>query len=144
MSFEKAMADIVELNGDARALARRSLMFEEFVTREMDAGRITPQAFTDEPRTVHAHVHCRQKALSSIGPVVRALALPRNYKVSAIPSGCCGMAGAFGYQKDHYGVSMKVAELVLMPAVRAAPDGDIVAATERDERGKPYRSVAGA
>ncbi len=129
--FKDEYPDLVSphLKDAARALAGRSLMFEEFVAREMDAGRIGPEAFTDQARTVRVHVHCHQKALSSSDPVVRALALPQNYKVFAIPSGCCGMAGAFGYQQEHYGVSMKVAEQVLLPAIRAASPDDIVAAS---------------
>ena len=129
--FKDEYPDLVspELREVARALAGRSLMFEEFIAREMDAGRITSEAFTAETRTVRVHVHCHQKALSSSDPVLRVLGLPRNYTVSAIPSGCCGMAGAFGYQKDHYAVSMKVAEQVLLPAVRAAAAEDIVAAS---------------
>jgi Fe-S oxidoreductase len=129
--FKDEYPDLVspDLREPARALAGRSLMFEEFIAREMDAGRITSEAFTAEARSVRVHVHCHQKALSSTDPVVRVLGLPRNYKVSAIPSGCCGMAGAFGYQKDHYAVSMKVAELVLLPAVRAAASDDIIAAS---------------
>jgi len=127
--FKDEYPDLVkpELREPARALAGRSLMFEDFLAREMDAGRITPEAFTDAARNVRVHVHCHQKALSAVDPVVRVLGLPRNYTVSEIPSGCCGMAGAFGYQQDHYAVSMKVAEQVLLPAVRAAAAEDIIA-----------------
>jgi Fe-S oxidoreductase len=129
--FKDEYPDLVspDLRESARALAGQSLMFEEFVAREMDAGRITPDAFTDAARNVRVHVHCHQKALSAADPVVRVLGLPRNYKVSEIKSGCCGMAGAFGYQKDHYAVSMKVAEQVLLPAVRASGAEDIIAAS---------------
>lgn len=127
--FKDEYPDLVgpELREAARSLAARSLMFEEFVSREMDAGRITSEAFTAEARTVRVHVHCHQKALSSSDLAVRVLRLPRNYTVSAIPSGCCGMAGAFGYQEDHYAVSMKVAEQVLLPTVRAANEDIVVA-----------------
>jgi Fe-S oxidoreductase len=129
--FRDEYPDLVspDLRESARALAGQSLMFEEFIAREMDAGRITPDAFTDAARNVRVHVHCHQKALSAADPVVRVLGLPRNYKVSEIKSGCCGMAGAFGYQKDHYAVSMKVAEQVLLPAVRASGAEDIIAAS---------------
>jgi Fe-S oxidoreductase len=129
--FKDEYPDLVspDLREPARALAGRSLMFEEFIAREMDAGRITSETFTTEARNVRVHVHCHQKALTSTGSVVRVLGLARNYKVSEIPSGCCGMAGAFGYQKDHYAVSMKVAEQVLLPAVRAAAAEDIIAAS---------------
>jgi Fe-S oxidoreductase len=97
--------------------------------REMDAGRIGPDAFTDAARTVLVHVHCHQKALSSSATVLRVLGLPRNYTVREIPSYCCGMAGSFGYEKEHYAVSMKIAEIVLLPAVRAAGPNDIIAAS---------------
>jgi Fe-S oxidoreductase len=58
----------------------------------------------------------------------RLLTLPANYKVEIIPSGCCGMAGSFGYEKEHYELSMKIGELVLFPAVRNANDHAIIAA----------------
>ena len=144
--FKDEYPDLVSpaLRDDARALAARSLMFEEFIAREIDAGRISSDAFTDQARNVHVHVHCHQKALSSSDPVVRALGLPRHYKVSAIPSGCCGMAGAFGYQKDHYDVSLKVAEQVLLPAVRAAAADDIIAASGTSCRHQIKDGSAGA
>ena len=112
----------------ARALAPHCLMLDEFIAREADAGRITPDCFTDEARTIHLHGHCHQKALASVDPTVRMLSLPRNYTVKTIPSGCCGMAGSFGYEAEHYDVSMKVGELVLLPAVRQIPPDDLIAA----------------
>lgn len=74
------------------------------------------------------HGHCQQKALSSVAPSVKMLSLPENYSVEVIPSGCCGMAGSFGYEKEHYELSMKIGELVLFPAVRNRPENTIVAA----------------
>ena len=118
-----------ELRADAEALAGRSLMFEEFLAREIDAGRIGPDAFTEQARTVLVHVHCHQKALTTSAAVLRVLGLPRHYTVREIPSSCCGMAGAFGYEKEHYDLSLKIGEQVLLPAVRAAAPDDIIAAT---------------
>ena len=112
----------------ARELAPHCLMLDEFIAREADAGRIDAALFTREARTVHLHGHCHQKALASVEPTVRMLSLPENYQVSVIPSGCCGMAGSFGYEKEHHAVSMDIGELVLFPAVRALPDGVILAA----------------
>jgi Fe-S oxidoreductase/FAD/FMN-containing dehydrogenase len=111
-----------------RALAPHCLMLDEFIAREADAGRITPDYFTDQARTIHLHGHCHQKALASMEPTIRILSLPRNYTVKTIPSGCCGMAGSFGYEAEHYEVSMKVGELVLLPAVRQIPVEDLIAA----------------
>ena len=112
----------------ARALAPHCLMLDEFIAREADAGRITPDYFTDQARTIHLHGHCHQKALASMEPTIWMLSLPRNYTVKTIPSGCCGMAGSFGYEAEHYEVSMKVGELVLLPAVRQIPPDDLIAA----------------
>ncbi|MEY3921591.1 MAG: hypothetical protein RL634_1352, partial [Bacteroidota bacterium] len=62
--------------------------------------------------------HCQQKAVGSVADSVKVLSLPTNFSVSTIASGCCGMAGSFGYEKEHYDVSMKIGELVLFPTVR--------------------------
>jgi len=112
----------------ARRLAPHCLMLDEFIAREADAGRIDASLFTREARVVHLHGHCHQQALASVEPTTRMLSLPANYQVVVIPSGCCGMAGSFGYEKEHYEVAMKVGELVLFPAVRALPDEAILAA----------------
>ncbi len=130
LGFRDEYPDLVpaDLKPTARALGKNCLLFSEFIQREIAAGRISADAFTDEKKTIHLHGHCFQKALASVEPTVQALSLPRNYTVEVIPSGCCGMAGSFGYEKEHYAVSMKVGELVLFPAVRAAAPDDLVAA----------------
>jgi len=112
----------------ARADAAHCYLFEEFIAREAGAGRITAGSFTEEARTVHLHGHCFQKALAGIEASVTALSLPANYTVRTIPSGCCGMAGSFGYEREHYDLSMQIGELVLFPAVRQAAPTDIIAA----------------
>ena len=130
LGFRDEVPDLVEgaLVPAAKRLAGRALMVEEFLAREAAAGRIGPDAFHDEVRTVRVHGHCHQKALASVAPTVAALSLPRNYSVSVIPSGCCGMAGSFGYEREHYDVSMRIGELVLFPAVRAADAATVIAA----------------
>ncbi|MFV0333868.1 MAG: FAD-binding and (Fe-S)-binding domain-containing protein [Tropicimonas sp.] len=129
--FRDEYPDLVspDLRGEAAALARKSLMFEEFIAREMDQGHIGPQAFTNAQRQVRVHVHCHQKSLSSPEIVRRVLSLPRNYSVREIPGGCCGMAGAFGYEVEHYALSMRIGEMALLPAVRAAGEDIIFAAS---------------
>ena len=116
------------LRDAARALAPHCLLLDEFLAREADASRITGDSFTDRPQTIHLHGHCHQKATASLDPTIRMLTLPENYAVKIIPSGCCGMAGSFGYETEHYDVSMKVGELVLFPAVRKASADALVAA----------------
>jgi hypothetical protein len=112
----------------ARKLAPHCLMLDEFVAAEVDAGRIDASLFTREARVIHLHGHCHQKSLASVEPTVRVLDLPENFSVTVIPSGCCGMAGSFGYESEHYEVSMNVGELVLFPAVRSLADDVLVAA----------------
>jgi Fe-S oxidoreductase len=74
------------------------------------------------------HGHCQQKAVSSVIPTYQILSLPENYSVQVIPSGCCGMAGSFGYEKEHYDLSMQIGELVLFPAVRKQDEKTLIAA----------------
>jgi FAD/FMN-containing dehydrogenase/Fe-S oxidoreductase len=112
----------------ARSIGEHSQLFEEFIVRELDAGRITPAQFAPGERLIKLHGHCHQKALASLVPTVRMLELPAGHRVHLIPSGCCGMAGAFGYEAEHYELSMRIGELVLFPAVRALDAETIVAA----------------
>ncbi|ADB41038.1 FAD-binding and (Fe-S)-binding domain-containing protein [Spirosoma linguale] len=130
LTFRDEYPDLVDesLVADAKRIAENALTFEEFIAREMEAGRIKPEQFTTETRLIKLHGHCQQKAVSSLVPGKKALSLPKNYTVQLIPSGCCGMAGSFGYEAEHYEVSMKVGELVLFPTVRQQPDGVIIAA----------------
>lgn len=113
---------------EAEQLGKNCFLIDEFITREAEAGRIRKESFTQEHKTVKLHGHCHQKALSSVDHSKKMLSIPANYKVEVIPSGCCGMAGSFGYEKEHYDISMKVGELVLFPAVRNASADTIIAA----------------
>lgn len=109
-------------------LAHHCLLVEEFLAAEATAMRIRKEQFHEQPRKLLLHGHCHQKALGDVGQTAWLLSLPANYTVEVIPSGCCGMAGSFGYEKEHYDVSMKIGELTLFPAVRSAdPDAVIVA-----------------
>ncbi|QHV98398.1 FAD-binding and (Fe-S)-binding domain-containing protein [Spirosoma endbachense] len=130
LTFRDEYPDLVDesLVADAKHLAQNALTFEEFIARESDAGRIRTEQFTDEKRLIKLHGHCQQKAVSSLVPGKKALSLPQNYTTQLIPSGCCGMAGSFGYEAEHYEVSMQIGELVLFPAVRQQPDDVIIAA----------------
>ena len=103
----------------ADALAKNAFLFEEFLAREADAGRLKLEL---KPIVGEAllHGHCHQKAFGAMGAVERALRLVPDLKVKAIESSCCGMAGNFGYETEHYEISMKMAEASLLPAVRKA------------------------
>jgi len=117
-----------DLQGEARRLAGSVLLFEEFIMLEMEAGRISSGLFTDREEAIRLHGHCQQKAVASVKSTIAMLSLPANYKVLEIPSGCCGMAGSFGYEKEHYELSMKVGELVLFPEIRKDNGRSIIAA----------------
>ena len=130
LTFRDEYPDL--LRGDekkmARQLASNTFMIEEFLANELEAGNIDLTLFGDAGMLIKLHGHCQQKALSSLTPVKKILTRMGNNQVHLIPSGCCGMAGSFGYEKEHYDLSMKIGELVLFPAVRKQEDGVIIAA----------------
>jgi FAD/FMN-containing dehydrogenase/Fe-S oxidoreductase len=117
-----------ELLNDANHIARHTYMVDEFIVKEMYKGNIVKEQFIPDERKIKLHGHCYQKAFHLVDYTEKALALPPNYSVEVIPSGCCGMAGSFGYEKEHYEVSMKVAELVLLPELRKTAAETLVAA----------------
>jgi FAD/FMN-containing dehydrogenase/Fe-S oxidoreductase len=130
LTFRDEYPDLVseEWVEKAQALAKNTLLLEEFIAREADAKRITSASFSSEKKLMKLHGHCQQKAISSLVAAKKALSLPENFEVQLIPSGCCGMAGSFGYEKEHYDLSMQIGELVLFPTVRSQPEEvDIVA-----------------
>ncbi|GAB3758181.1 FAD-binding and (Fe-S)-binding domain-containing protein [Spirosoma pomorum] len=130
LTFRDEYPDLVpsDLKAAAQHIAKNTFLFEEWLAREVDANRIDRNQFTTDTRLVKVHGHCHQKALSSMVPVKKVLSLPRNYSVQLIPSGCCGMAGSFGYEAEHYDLSMQIGEMVLFPAVRATTDDVIISA----------------
>jgi len=111
--------DYVELIGtpDAKRVAEATCSLEEFVMRMAEKGEM-PLTFTTAPRDILLHGHCHQKALVGIQPTVQMLSLPPEHNVRVIDSSCCGMAGAFGYEKTHYELSLKIGELRLFKAIR--------------------------
>jgi FAD/FMN-containing dehydrogenase/Fe-S oxidoreductase len=130
LTFRDEYPDLVDANlaESAKKLAKNALMIDEFIAREIDAKRITSEHFTTNKKLIKLHGHCQQKAVASLTPTKKILSLPKNYEVHLIPSGCCGMAGSFGYEKEHYELSMQIGELVLFPTVRKQPEEVIIAA----------------
>lgn len=125
LTFRDEYPDLVApaKRDEALQLASRCLLYDEFLAAEMAKGHITPEQFSDEKVEVWLHGHCHQKALVGIDKTVDALRLIRNATVHVIPSGCCGMAGSFGYEKEHYKTSLEIGETILFPAVRRAAAG---------------------
>ncbi|MFH7010929.1 FAD-binding and (Fe-S)-binding domain-containing protein [Flavobacterium sp. FlaQc-52] len=131
LSFRDEYPDLCRgiLKEKAKTFAGRTLLIEEFLARELDEGRISSASFTNKEERVRMHGHCFQKALSSLVPLKKILMLPKNYTVLNIPSGCCGMAGSFGYEKEHYDISMKIGELVLFPSIRSEKEATLISAS---------------
>jgi FAD/FMN-containing dehydrogenase/Fe-S oxidoreductase len=130
LTFRDEYPELVDrhLVADAKKLAENALMFDEFMEMEIRAGKIDRSNFTIEKKKIRLHGHCHQKSLASTAPTKFMLSFPENYEVEEIKSGCCGMAGSFGYEKEHYEVSMKVGELILFPEVRNTPAETLIAA----------------
>jgi FAD/FMN-containing dehydrogenase/Fe-S oxidoreductase len=112
----------------AEELSKYCFTLEEYLDNAFEKGVFDSTLFTKEKVQLKLHGHCQQKSIASTAPTKRVLSIPANYSVVEIPSGCCGMAGSFGYEKEHYELSMKVGELVLFPAVREADGETIVVA----------------
>ena len=117
-----------ELKQAAEKIAANSFMIDEFIAREFRAGRIDRSSFVDNKANILLHAHCQQKAIASSACSIEMLSIPENYTVKEIPSGCCGMAGSFGYEKEHFELSNQVGELVLFPEVRKADNNTIISA----------------
>ena len=103
-------------------------MIDEFVGKLIERDELNSKQFVGGEKIIRLHGHCHQKALASLKPTIQMLQLPSGYRVRLIPSGCCGMAGSFGYEAEHYEISMQIGELVLFPTIRAEADDSLIAA----------------
>ena len=123
LSFRDEYPDLVDAadRDRAKALGANALLYDEFLLREIEAGRITANEFGAVDADIWLHGHCHQKALVGVQKTAEVLRrLLPGATVHVIPSGCCGMAGSYGYEADHYDTSMAIGETVLFPAVRGA------------------------
>jgi FAD/FMN-containing dehydrogenase/Fe-S oxidoreductase len=120
---------VMGLGPDAQTISDQALLFEEFLAREAAAGQLealkSKLEATDQAILLHGH--CHQKAFGAVSPIIDVLKLIPGAQPELIASSCCGMAGSFGYEASHYEVSMQMAELSLLPAVRQQPDAIVVA-----------------
>jgi len=128
LTFKDEYLKLVEDKTAAKSIAKYTFLIEEFIQNEIELGNITSNQFTKASKTIKFHGHCHQKALANQKSSFDILNLPKNYKVSIIPSGCCGMAGSFGYEKEHYKVSMQIGEQTLFPAIRKAAEETVISA----------------
>lgn len=130
LSFRDEYPDLAGdlLRKEAIELGKNCLLVEEYIARLMDRKLIDKRLFTGEKKNIRLHGHCQQKAIAGTSETLRILSIPENYTVSEIPSGCCGMAGSFGFEKEHYDLSVRVGELLLFPEVRKAGSDTLIAA----------------
>lgn len=112
----------------AKNIAKNTFLIDEFIAKEMKANRISSDSFHNNERHILFHGHCHQKALSDVEDSMWILNLPENYSVEFISAGCCGMAGSFGYEKEHYASSQKIAELILFPAIEKSQNKSTISA----------------
>jgi Fe-S oxidoreductase len=117
-----------DLKESAEKIAINSFMVDEFIAKEFRARRIDRNSFVDTKANILLHAHCQQKAVASSASTIEMLSIPVNYSVKEIPSGCCGMAGSFGYEKEHFELSNQVGELILFPEVRKSDSKTIISA----------------
>ena len=131
LTFRDEYPKIVEqsLKSTAANLAQNCLLIDEFLAQEIKLGNITSASFHDEKKQIVLHGHCHQKALASSDSALWALSLPTNYHVQYLDTGCCGMAGSFGFEKEHFDISQQVAEQSLFPSLRKTNESTIIAAT---------------
>jgi Fe-S oxidoreductase len=131
LSFRDEYPDLCseDLRQSAKELASNVLTIEEFICNEHEAGQIDGSLFSAERQEIFYHAHCHQKALSKTDYSLKMLQIPTNQHVTLINCGCCGMAGSFGYEKKNYHLSMQIAEIDLLPAIRMAPQNAIISAS---------------
>lgn len=119
LTFRDEYIRLAKDKESAEKIAKNALTIEEFFKKEITSGKIHSDQFSDIEKTIKIHGHCHQKSLSSIEATFAMLNLPKNSTVTAYNSGCCGMAGSFGYEKEHYDISMQMGEDTLFPKIRA-------------------------
>jgi len=112
----------------AKEISKHTYTIEEFIDLEIEKGHINSKQFSTKPKEIKIHGHCQQKSLSSVTPTFNMLNLPQNYTVTILNTGCCGMAGSFGYEKEHYDLSMQIGEDTLFPKIRKMPNNALIAA----------------
>jgi hypothetical protein len=129
LTFRDEYIRLADDKKSAKKIAENVFTFEEFLAKENEKGNLDTSVFTSATKTLKIHGHCHQKALSGTHASFQILNIPEHYSVTIINSGCCGMAGSFGYEKEHYEVSMQVGEDTLFPKIRNySTDTEIAAA----------------
>jgi Fe-S oxidoreductase len=128
LTFRDEYIRLVKDKESAEKLSKNVFTIEEFFKREITKGKIHSEQFSDVEKTIKIHGHCHQKSLSTVEASFAMLNLPKNSSVTIYNSGCCGMAGSFGYEKEHYEISMQMGEDTLFPKIRTTESTTAIAA----------------
>ncbi|WP_443633179.1 FAD-binding and (Fe-S)-binding domain-containing protein [Candidatus Marifrigoribacter sp. Uisw_064] len=128
LSFRDEYVRLTADKHSAEKIAKHTFLLEEFLASEIEKGEISSVLFTSEEKKIKIHSHCHQKSLSNQKVTFDILNLPINFHPTIINSGCCGMAGSFGFEKEHYDVSMVIGEQRLFPSIRKSAETTIIAA----------------
>ncbi|MDD5151204.1 MAG: FAD-linked oxidase C-terminal domain-containing protein [Flavobacterium sp.] len=128
LTFRDEYIRLAKDKESAEKISKNTLTIEEFFKREITSGKIHSEQFSDVEKVIKIHGHCHQKSLSSIEATFAMLNLPKNTSVTIYNSGCCGMAGSFGYEKEHYDISMQMGEDTLFPKIRTTDSDTSIAA----------------
>ncbi|MEN2402263.1 FAD-linked oxidase C-terminal domain-containing protein [Flavobacterium sp. MC2016-06] len=138
LTFRDEYLRLADDKESAEKVSQNAYTIEEFFKKEIIDGKITPDSFSEEKKEIKIHGHCHQKSLSSVEATFAMLNLPKNNLVTIYNSGCCGMAGSFGYEKEHYKVSMQMGEDTLFPKVRSTAENVKIAAAGTSCRHQIY------
>lgn len=128
LTFRDEYLRLADDKNAAKEVSNNTFTIEEFIAQEFEKKNISADSFTKKLQTLKIHGHCQQKSLSNTKPTFQMLSIPKNYSVTILNSGCCGMAGSFGYEKEHYKISMQVGEDTLFPKIRNTNSKTVIAA----------------
>lgn len=128
LTFRDEYLRLADNKEAAEKIATCTFTIEEFLAGEIKKGTIRADQFTDQKKKIKIHGHCQQKSLSNIQASFQIMNLPRNFEVTVMNTGCCGMAGSFGYEKEHYDLSMQVGEDTLFPKIRSSERNTVIVA----------------
>ncbi len=128
LTFRDEYLRLADDKQSAKEISKNTFTIEEFLKTTFDKGHLPQNLFTNKHKIVKIHGHCHQKSLSTMEPTFSILNIPKNYKVTLLNTGCCGMAGSFGYEKEHYKLSMQIGENSLFPKIKNLEPNTIIAA----------------
>lgn len=129
LTFRDEYIRLADDKDAAKSISKNTFVIDEFIDSQIKLGNISSTSFNKEKKELKIHGHCHQKALSSTNHAFNMLSLPENYNVTVMNTGCCGMAGSFGYEKEHYELSMQIGEETLLKKIRNTDKETVIVAS---------------